>query len=540
MIVRRSLTVRRLLLLLLTCSAAFRLAPTAQSAPDGRRDQESSAFFAGPSQTFVITLTPKAANQLRREPRTYVPATVQVGTTVYTNVGIHLKGAAGSTRDFDDRPAMTLNFDKFVKGQKCNGLEKLHLNNSVQDDTYLSESIASRLYLDCGVPTARSGHAFIHLNGRNLGLYVLKEGYDSLFLKRNFPPGTNGLGNLYDGGFLQDVDQQLELDAGNGPQDYSDLRQLRKAANTPESRRAPELERVLDVERFLTFLAIQALTDDWDGYGRNRNNYRLYFDPRTGRANFIPHGMDQLFRELNAPLDPQWQGMVAWSVLELPSMQARYRDRLRSVVTNRFTWTWVTNHLSSVDARLQPGLAKRSPEERQDWARELQGVARRMAGRIRSARRQLDLPPEPAFAQLSVIARKPQILTGWQPRPQQGLSKLESVSLEGRETLHMVASKGGTVASFRTSRTLDAGTYVFEAMARTRGLVARDGPPGRGAGIRISGLDRHNQLTEDQDWKPLRFDFELDVDREVDFVIEIRADRGEAWFDLSSLKLTLQ
>src|SRR5688500_11917603 len=66
-------------------------------------------------------------------------ATVTEGGTVYTNVAIHIKGAAGSFRPFDDRPALTLNFDKFARGQRFHGLQKLSLNNSVQDPTFLNE-----------------------------------------------------------------------------------------------------------------------------------------------------------------------------------------------------------------------------------------------------------------------------------------------------------------------------------------------------------------------------------------------------------------
>src|SRR3989442_7030369 len=65
--------------------------------------------------------------------RVPVPATVREGTLVYTNVALHLKGAAGSFRPVDDKPGFTLNFDKLAKGQRFHGLEKISLNNSVQD-----------------------------------------------------------------------------------------------------------------------------------------------------------------------------------------------------------------------------------------------------------------------------------------------------------------------------------------------------------------------------------------------------------------------
>jgi cell division protein YceG involved in septum cleavage len=46
------------------------------------------------------------------------PFTVREGETVYTNVALHLKGAAGSFRSIDQNPCLTLKFDKFVDGQR--------------------------------------------------------------------------------------------------------------------------------------------------------------------------------------------------------------------------------------------------------------------------------------------------------------------------------------------------------------------------------------------------------------------------------------
>ena len=83
----------------------------------------------------------------RNADRTNVLATVREGDRVYTNVTLHLKGAAGSFRPIDDKPAFTLNFDKAAPGQRFHGLQKIHLNNSVQDPTYVSDQIARELFL---------------------------------------------------------------------------------------------------------------------------------------------------------------------------------------------------------------------------------------------------------------------------------------------------------------------------------------------------------------------------------------------------------
>ncbi len=157
-------------------------------------------FESGRVPQIRIEIVKTNMESLRRDARKYVPATVRDGETVYTNVAIHLKGAAGSFRSVDDRPALTLNFDKFIPGQNFEGLDKLHLNNSVQDPSYMTELICGELFLAAGVPAARASHARVELNGRDLGLYVVKEGFDKKFLKRHFKDVN---GNLYDGGFLR-------------------------------------------------------------------------------------------------------------------------------------------------------------------------------------------------------------------------------------------------------------------------------------------------------------------------------------------------
>jgi hypothetical protein len=60
-----------------------------------------------------------------RVERPEVVATVREGGTVYTNVALHLKGAAGSFRPFDDKPALTLNFSRHGANQQFHGYSKI-------------------------------------------------------------------------------------------------------------------------------------------------------------------------------------------------------------------------------------------------------------------------------------------------------------------------------------------------------------------------------------------------------------------------------
>ena len=81
-------------------------------------------FTGGKVPTFKITVEGPALAVLEKNDRSYVRATVTEGTNVFKDVGIHLKGAAGSFRPLDaDKPAFTLNFDKFVDDQNFHGLD---------------------------------------------------------------------------------------------------------------------------------------------------------------------------------------------------------------------------------------------------------------------------------------------------------------------------------------------------------------------------------------------------------------------------------
>ena len=150
------------------------LAPLMPDLAQGQKkpDAESDAFFsAGKVLELKIQVEPREVQALQQQPRKYVKCTLTEGDkTIYKDVGIHLKGAAGSYRDFNDRPGLTLNMNKFGVPQRFHGMDKFHLANSVQDPSYISELICGELYRAAGVPASRVTHAVVTLNGKPRGL----------------------------------------------------------------------------------------------------------------------------------------------------------------------------------------------------------------------------------------------------------------------------------------------------------------------------------------------------------------------------------
>ena len=139
-----------LALALIIANAALADAPVRK---ENKKPTPALDIFAdGHIPALRLEINGQGMDSLRRSPKIYVPATVREGTMAYTNVAIHLKGGPGSFRKLDDYPAFTLNFDRFAEGQRFHGLKKIHLNNSVQDRTYLSEKISRELFEAAGRP----------------------------------------------------------------------------------------------------------------------------------------------------------------------------------------------------------------------------------------------------------------------------------------------------------------------------------------------------------------------------------------------------
>src|SRR5262249_28986542 len=156
------------------------------------------------------------------------------------------------------------------------------------------------------------------------------------FLARHF---KNPNGNLYDGGFLKDITDDLEKSSGENPTDRTDLRRLADVAlDQNASNRFARLSQYLDMDRFIPYLALDILMCDWDGYAINRNNYRIYHDPDSDRIVFMPHGLDQMFGVMRVgtdmPIFPRMNGLVARAVMQTPEGRQRYRQAIVQLMTN--------------------------------------------------------------------------------------------------------------------------------------------------------------------------------------------------------------
>jgi spore coat protein H len=364
-------------------------ATTWSAAQPAKPNNDRDALFRKPQVlNLTIELGKDEVESLRKDPRKYVKVLIKENKTEYADAGMHLKGAAGSFRNFDDKPGLTLNMDKFVDAQRFHGMDKLHLANSVQDPSYLSELICGDLYRAAGVPASRISHAIVTLDGRKRGLYYIKEGYDKQFLQNAF--GTNK-GNFYDGGFLRDIDQPLERLSGKDDiADHGDLKALLDAAREgDEKKRFERMEKLLDMDKFITFLVLQVVVWDWDGYAMKCNNYRIYHDPKSNKITFIPSGMDQMFGDPNGPILPNFQGVVATELMKTKEGKKRYYARMREIMEKVYSVEQLTKRLDEMEAVVQPALASVDQGAGRDYKNQVNRLREAIKQRAKSLGEQL-------------------------------------------------------------------------------------------------------------------------------------------------------
>jgi spore coat protein CotH len=368
-------------------------------AAEAPKAEESAAFFkSGPIPRLKISLDDDNLKQLHASARAYVRCTVTDGTTTWADVGLHLKGAAGSFRPFEGKPALTLKFDKFQQGQRFHGLDKVHLNNSVQDPAYLTEILCGELFLAAKAPTARGTHAVVELQGKKRGLFVLKEGYDTTFLKHHFKDAS---GHLYDGGFIADIDSPIKQSGSAGAPDHADLKALAAACREPDlTQRVERIGKLLDVDRFITMMALEVMTWHWDGYGMKSNNYRIYHDPKSDKLVFIPHGMDQMFWEPQGAISPPMGGLVARALFESPEMRKRYYKRVGELAATIFTAEKLIQRIDEIHDRVRPTAAEIDPDFARQFDRQVADLKERVKVRTEFVDKQIK-------AKLEQIAQRP-------------------------------------------------------------------------------------------------------------------------------------
>lgn len=128
--------------------------------------------------------------------KTYVSCKVTVDGEAYDHVAIRAKGNTSLSKVAaygNDRYSFKVEFDHYNDACRYHGLDKLSLNNIIQDNTYMKDYLTYEMMRYCGVAAPLCSFAYITVNGEDWGLYLAVEGVEDAFLSRCYETNTGSL-----------------------------------------------------------------------------------------------------------------------------------------------------------------------------------------------------------------------------------------------------------------------------------------------------------------------------------------------------------
>ena len=138
----------------------------------------------------------------------------------FSNISIRIKGNAGEVQSLgSSKYSFRIGFDHRNSMESYHGLNKLDLNNSAGDCTFMKDFLVYEAMTGAGVPSPLCSYAFLTVNGKDVGLYLAVETVDDSFLMRNF--GKN-YGNLYKPECEETAYEKTIQSVGRDPQVNSD------------------------------------------------------------------------------------------------------------------------------------------------------------------------------------------------------------------------------------------------------------------------------------------------------------------------------
>ena len=297
----------------------------------------------------------------------YYECDVEINGETFYKVGIRPKGNTSlssiANDSNTDRYSFKLEFDHYVEGQTCYGLDKLILNNNYADATNMKEALIYDMYQYLGVDASLYNYASISMNGSYKGVYLALEGVEDSFALRNYgtqsgqfykpestemgggmDAGTNNGNNGADLNYSDDEEDSYSAIWDGALSDVSDSDKERVITALKNISEGTDLESYMDIDNLLAYMAVHVFSVNEDSLSGNMaHNYYLY--ESNGRLNLIPWDYNLCFGGMgmnggtdasslvNDPIDNAFSGTTFFdSLLADENYHSQYYAYLEKLV----------------------------------------------------------------------------------------------------------------------------------------------------------------------------------------------------------------
>lgn len=178
-----------ILAILASVTSLFAMAGGFQSQEGMEKDYETGLFDTSIVHTLDITIDDWEGFLAECENEEYAMCDVTIDGETVQSVGIRAKGntSLSMVKSYgNDRYSFKLEFDHYQDGINYQGLDKLSLNNIIQDNTYMKDYLTYQMMNAFGVDAPLCSYIYLTVNGEDWGLYLAVEGVEESFLERNY------------------------------------------------------------------------------------------------------------------------------------------------------------------------------------------------------------------------------------------------------------------------------------------------------------------------------------------------------------------
>lgn len=321
----------------------------------------------------------------------YVQCSVIIDNEAYKNVAIRAKGntSLSTVQSYgNDRYSFKIEFDHYDDTNTYYGLDKLSLNNIIQDNTYMKDYLTYQMMGYFGVSAPLCSYVQILVNGEEWGLYLAVEGVEESFLSRNY---GNDYGELYkpdsmsmgggrgNGGEMVSSDVSLVYSDDeyssysnifdNAKIDISDTDKDRLVASLKKLNENSSIEEVVNVEEVIRYFVVHNFVCNFDSYtGSMIHNYYLYEE--DGQLSMIPWDYNLAFGGfvggsdatslVNYPIDTPVSGgtvesrpMLSW-IFESEEYTEIYHQYFAEFISQYFDSGYFAEMMDDVKAMISP------------------------------------------------------------------------------------------------------------------------------------------------------------------------------------------
>jgi spore coat protein CotH len=337
----RHLWISSLLLVVVSCGGAS--SPTgidATSPATPAAGTPASMFDPAFLHQVQVTMSPGDWEALRENFRDneYYAANVTIDGGLAEQVGVRSRGEGSRS---GTKPALKLDFNKYVKGRRFQGQKSIAVKNLVQDDSMMRDYLAMTVFEAMGIAAPRYSFTRVTVNGQYVGLYNIVECIEEPFLAArfgnndgtlyNYQYGVDSYWDFSDRGIDPDeyIPEPFEPET-DGPVDAAPLVDFVLTANyEPDETLLAEISKYLDVDRFLTYVAIENALAEHDGFvgDQGMNNFFLYQLANSQRFVLIPWDKNTALTDASWPLLHNLESNVLTRRLTAyPAKMKVYRD----------------------------------------------------------------------------------------------------------------------------------------------------------------------------------------------------------------------